>query len=54
MWEGVSQLPDYKPTFPKWHDNTVTAKMAMHLDDNGLELLSVNSMNVTDENNKYF
>jgi hypothetical protein len=40
-WEGVSQLPDYKPTFPNWHDNHLEAKMGISLNNLGMDLLSV-------------
>ena len=40
-WEGVTQLPDYKPSFPKWRDYHLEQKMDLYLDKNGLELLSV-------------
>uniref|UniRef100_A0A914LWH0 Protein kinase domain-containing protein n=1 Tax=Meloidogyne incognita TaxID=6306 RepID=A0A914LWH0_MELIC len=39
-WEGVTQLPDYKPSFPKWRDYHLEQKMDLYLDKNGLELLS--------------
>ena len=38
-WPGVSQLPDYKATFPKW-PATSLAKVCKSLDDDGLDLLS--------------
>ncbi|KAL3097486.1 hypothetical protein niasHS_003934 [Heterodera schachtii] len=41
IWEGVTQLPDYKPTFPKWNGIQLANKMrASTLDDVGLQLLS--------------
>lgn len=39
-WEGISQLPDYKPTFPRWRGNHLEVKMANSLDTTGMELLS--------------
>uniref|UniRef100_A0A914I737 Protein kinase domain-containing protein n=1 Tax=Globodera rostochiensis TaxID=31243 RepID=A0A914I737_GLORO len=40
IWEGVTQLPDYKPTFPKWSGNHLNAKMRPStLDELGLQLL---------------
>uniref|UniRef100_A0A1I8BAW6 Protein kinase domain-containing protein n=1 Tax=Meloidogyne hapla TaxID=6305 RepID=A0A1I8BAW6_MELHA len=39
-WEGVTQLPDYKPSFPKWRDYHLEQKMDLFLDKNGLELLA--------------
>lgn len=38
-WEGVTQLPDYKPSFPKWHRNTLETKLEYYLNANGLDLL---------------
>ena len=40
IWPGVSTLPDYKPTFPKW----AAADLSQHvpyLDDDGLDFLYV-------------
>jgi len=39
-WPGVSQLPDYKTSFPSWHTN-VLPQSVKNLDDIGLELLQV-------------
>jgi len=39
MWPGVSQLPDYKPTFPHWA-GVPLAKMVPQLDPLGLDLLT--------------
>lgn len=38
-WPGVSQLPDYKPTFPKWSGMCLNQKMAPFMDDKMLDLL---------------
>jgi serine/threonine protein kinase len=37
-WPGVSALPDYKPTFPKWPANSMK-KRCPTLDTTGLDLL---------------
>ena len=39
-WPGVSQLPDYKTSFPSWHTN-VLPQTVKNLDDTGLDLLQV-------------
>ena len=39
-WPGVSQLPDYKPTFPQWSSQSLT-KYIPHLDSVGIDLLYV-------------
>lgn len=40
VWPGVSQLPDYKPSFPKW--NAVDLERAVpSLDSHGIDLLAV-------------
>ncbi|KAI1733281.1 protein kinase domain-containing protein [Ditylenchus destructor] len=38
-WQGVSQLPDYKPTFPKWSGNGLEPKMLPFVGDEGIDLL---------------
>ncbi|XP_065837996.1 cyclin-dependent kinase 1-like [Oscarella lobularis] len=38
MWPGVTQLPDYKPTFPKWTSQPLT-KVVPGLDPLGIDLL---------------
>ncbi|CAJ0600943.1 unnamed protein product [Cylicocyclus nassatus] len=38
-WPGVSQLPDYKPTFPKWRGNSLTEKVASFMDPDAIDLL---------------
>lgn len=37
-WPGVSQLPDYKTSFPSWRTN-VLPQSVKNLDENGLDLL---------------
>ena len=39
-WPGVSQLPDYKTTFPSWHKN-VLPESVKNLDETGLDLVQV-------------
>lgn len=41
-WPGVSSLPDFKPTFPNWKDNTL-ATSVKQLDETGLDLLAVST-----------
>lgn len=38
-WKGVSELPDYKVTFPKWRDNKLNAQVSEYLDTDGQDLL---------------
>jgi len=38
IWPGVSQLPDYKATFPNWVHNDLTSH-AKNIDEDGLDLL---------------
>ncbi|KAJ9109229.1 Cyclin-dependent kinase catalytic subunit [Naganishia friedmannii] len=38
IWPGVSQLPDYKPTFPQWNGVDL-ARAVPGLDANGIDLL---------------
>jgi len=38
IWQGVSQLPDYKPTFPNWKPNSLQTSVK-NMDADGLELL---------------
>jgi len=37
-WPGVGQLPDYKPTFPRWQAQEL-AEHVLYLDRNGLDLI---------------
>jgi cyclin-dependent kinase 1 len=39
-WPGVTSFPDYKPSFPKWAENKLNAKMAKSLNEAGLDLLA--------------
>ncbi|KHN80331.1 Cyclin-dependent kinase 1 [Toxocara canis] len=39
IWKGVSELPDYKETFPKWRGNTLAEKMNKYLNADGIDLL---------------
>jgi len=39
-WPGVSDLPDYKPTFPQWRTSNLQ-KSVSTMDKNGLDLLEV-------------
>ncbi|KAH9946753.1 Pkinase-domain-containing protein [Amylocystis lapponica] len=39
-WPGVSQLPDYKPTFPHWSGQDLSDHVPS-LDDEGLDLLKL-------------
>jgi cyclin-dependent kinase 1 len=39
-WPGVTSFPDYKPSFPKWAENKLNAKMAKSLNESGLDLLA--------------
>lgn len=41
VWPGVTQLPDYKPTFPVWKSN-VLASLVPQMDSQGVDLLKVN------------
>lgn len=38
VWKGVSQLPDYKPSFPKWPRQDLVS-IVKKLDDLGIDLL---------------
>lgn len=40
IWPGVSQLPDYKETFPQWTRQELR-NVVPNLDDMGIDLLSV-------------
>ena len=37
-WPGVSQLPDYKPTFPQWPGSDLVSHLPS-LDPQGVELI---------------
>lgn len=38
-WQGVTTLPDFKASFPKWKGNHLNDKMNKYLDENGIDLL---------------
>ena len=40
VWPGVTSLPDYKPTFPNWKENTLS-QCIRNMDDKGIDLLKV-------------
>jgi len=44
-WPGVSDLPDYKPTFPQWSRQEL-AKIVPTLDETGLDMLKVRAVGV--------
>jgi len=39
-WPGVTNLKDYKPTFPKWDEN-ILKKSVKNINNDGLNLLQV-------------
>uniref|UniRef100_A0A914XJU4 Protein kinase domain-containing protein n=2 Tax=Plectus sambesii TaxID=2011161 RepID=A0A914XJU4_9BILA len=39
VWKGVGDLPDFKPTFPKWHDNKLASHVGSVMDDKAVDLL---------------
>ena len=41
-WPGVTELPDYKPTFPKWAPKSLKSLLPK-LADTGLDLLKVST-----------
>ena len=41
MWPGVSELPDYKSTFPKWKPESQLKEAVPRLEESGLDLLQV-------------
>ncbi|KAK2702549.1 hypothetical protein QYM36_018841 [Artemia franciscana] len=43
IWPGVTELPDYKKTFPNWTTDSLAQTMKM-LDQSGLDLLRVNCL----------
>ena len=42
VWPGVTSMPDYKPSFPKWARQDMN-KVVPPLDDDGRELLAVST-----------
>ena len=41
-WPGVTELPDYKTSFPNWRENTL-AQQVKGLNEQGMDLLQVTS-----------
>lgn len=39
LWPGVSSLPDYKATFPKWTSFHLSNQVKGHLNEDGIDLL---------------
>jgi len=40
IWPGVSELPDYKATFPKWNETSLEKQVARLADDkDGMDFL---------------
>lgn len=39
-WPGVTDLKDYKPTFPKWSENILKSSVK-NINSDGLSLLQV-------------
>lgn len=46
IWPGVTSLPDYKPSFPKWAQQDLS-KVVPLLDEDGRELLGVRALAVS-------
>lgn len=44
VWSGVSSLPDYMPSFPRWPAKAME-RVCPTLDKNGIDLLSVRRLN---------
>ena len=42
IWPGVSELPDYKPTFPQWSPQPLVSVIP-RLDEHGYDVLQVRS-----------
>jgi cyclin-dependent kinase 1 len=40
IWPGVTQLPDFKATFPSWSTFSLPESLDGHLDDQGMDLLN--------------
>ena len=40
LWPGVTQLPDYKTSFPRWSPQDIN-KLVPHLSKDGKDLLKV-------------
>ena len=43
LWPGVSALPDYKSTFPKWKEN-ILHESVKNIDDLGYDILQVKNL----------
>lgn len=43
VWPGVTSMPDYKPSFPKWAQQDL-AKVVPPLDEDGRDLLGVRAL----------
>lgn len=43
VWPGVSQLPDYKSSFPKWPQQSICS-IVPHLTGDGLDLMAVSNI----------
>jgi cyclin-dependent kinase 1 len=39
VWPGVTTMPDYKPTFPNWRENTLRENVKLMHDEQALDLL---------------
>jgi serine/threonine protein kinase len=39
MWPGVMSLPDYLPSFPKWHPQDMNEILKHRLEPEGMDLL---------------
>ena len=40
VWPGVSKLPDYKSSFPRWQAQSLS-KLVSRLDSDGVSILTV-------------
>ncbi len=40
VWPGVSQLPDFKATFPSWNSFGLDESLGGHLNADGMDLLN--------------
>jgi len=43
VWPGVSKLPDYKSSFPRWQAQSLN-KLVSRLDGDGISILTVSSV----------
>lgn len=44
MWPGVSELPDYKTSFPNWKPGNQLNEAVPQLDSTGLDILKVRKL----------